>query len=622
MTLPMTLTEKIIARAAGVSEVCPGQEVWAIADRLIMNDSSGPRRIAALIEQLGGVQDHSRVVLVSDHFVPAANVRHAKILATTRSWAREQGIAAFHEYRGILHNLVLEDRLVEPGMLLVGADSHTTTAGAMGAVAVAVGSTELATVLATGQVWLRVPETVRFDLDGELAPWIDVRDITMRILGDMSSDFALYRAIEYGGSQVSRMALQDRLVLSNQGIEMGAKNAVVIPDATLEREIADRGESGAPALQPDDDARYCARHHYDLGELVPLVAAPPSPDNVAPAASFENVSIDMAWLGSCAGGRHADLRAAAQVVRGRRAAVPFLITPATQAIYHACLSDGTLETLVAAGAMVLPPGCGACAGIHAGVQGPGERVMATATRNFSGRMGSRQAEVFLGSPYTVAASAVAGRVIDPRDVVGEHDRGGRLRRSRTGYGPPVDDSRPGAAAATAPLTGAAEASHLRGRAWVFGPGITTDDILPGQYLERSNDEVAAFVMAGRDPELAGKIQPGDFLVAGANFGAGSGRESAPYAIRNAGIAGIIAPSFGRVFFRNAINIGLTPVIVDHIDGIETGDVLTVDIEQRTVISERTGEVREIRNLTGISRDILRAGGIVPYTLARQQSAGK
>lgn len=164
--------------------------------------------------------------------------------------------------------------------------------------------------------------------------------------------------------------------------------------------------------------------------------------------------------------------------------------------------------------------------------------------------------------------------------------------------------------------------QLRGRAWVFGPGITTDDILPGQYLDRSNDEVAAFVMAGRDPELAGKIQPGDFLVAGANFGAGSGRESAPYAIRNAGIAAIIAPSFGRVFFRNAINIGLPPIIVDHVDGIATGDLLTVDFERRIVTGERDDEAREIRNLTGISLDILRAGGIVSYTVARQREAAR
>ena len=434
--IAMTLTEKIIARASGRAEVRPGQEVWATADRMIMNDSSGPRRIAGLVEELGGIWDKERVVAVSDHFIPAANVRHAKILRTTREWAVQKDIAAFYEYRGILHNLVLQERLVAPGMLLVGADSHTTTAGAMGAVAVPVGSTELATVLATGQIWLRVPETVRIDLDGALPDRVDIRDITMRILGDTRGDFALYRAIEYGGSFVETMSLEQRLVLSNQGIEMGAKNAVVTHTAALARELSQNPPPGSSSnghrasldtynpedterWRPDRGAEYQARYCYDIAEMVPMVAAPSSPDNVAPADSFDDSPIDMAWLGSCAGGRHADLVAAAEIVRGKTVKIPFLVTPATQAtqaIYQACIADGTLATLASAGATMLPPGCGACAGIHAGVQGKSDRVIATATRNFSGRMGSRDSRVYLGSPYTVAASAVAGRLIDPREI--------------------------------------------------------------------------------------------------------------------------------------------------------------------------------------------------------------
>lgn len=393
----MTATEQVIARAAGVASVRAGDEVWATADRMIMNDSSGPRRIAGLVEELGGLWDASRVVVVSDHFVPAANLRHAEILGATRSWAASQGVAAFYEYRGILHNLVIEERLVEPGMLLVGADSHTTTAGAVGAVAVAVGSTELATVLATGQVWLRVPETIRVELTGALPPRVAVRDVTMRLLGDLGTERALYRAVELGGAFVDAATVEERVVLSNQGIELGAKNAIV----------------AGPAAR---DARYAEVRAYDVSELEPLVAAHPSPDNVAPAASFADVAVDMAWIGSCAGGRGEDLRAAAEVLAGRTVRVPTLVTPATAAIYRSCLADGTIATLAAAGATVMPPGCGACAGIHAGVQGAGDRVVATATRNFPGRMGSRDAEVFLGSAYTVAASAVAGRIADPREV--------------------------------------------------------------------------------------------------------------------------------------------------------------------------------------------------------------
>lgn len=409
----MTLTEKIIAHAAGLEQVSAGDEVWATADRVIMNDSSGPRRFDKLVAELGGPWDPRRLVIVSDHFVPAANVRHASILKQTRSWAKDAGVDAFYEYEGILHNLVLQERLVRPGMLLVGADSHTCTAGAAGAVAVPVGSTELATVIATGQIWLRVPATHRIELKGSLGPSVAIRDLTMAMLGRHSCEFALYQAIEYGGPAIEHLALEERLVLSNQGIEMGAKNAIVVPEGGV-LDDEDR-QSGRP-ISPDADAIYVSENTYDLGELEPMVAIHPSPDHVVTAASLPSTAVDMAWLGSCAGGRAADLRAAAAILRGKRARIPLLVTPATRAIYAECLGDGTVSTLVEAGATVLPPGCGACAGIHAGVQGSGDRVIATATRNFPGRMGSRQAEVYIGSAFTVAASALAGRVLDPREA--------------------------------------------------------------------------------------------------------------------------------------------------------------------------------------------------------------
>ena len=391
-----TLTERIIGRAAGRA-VRPGDEVWATADLMIMNDSSGPRRIAGLVDELGGVQDPSRVVLVSDHFVPAANLRHAAILKQTRTWARHQQVGAFHEYDGILHNLVIERGLAGEGMLVVGADSHTTTAGALGAVAVAVGSTELATVLVTGQVWLSVPETIRVELHGALPAWCDARDVTMRLLGDHGTRFALGRALELGGSWVTGLDVEGRLVLSNQGAEMGAVNAIVDGEG--------RGEGGA----------WASVHRYDVATLEPLVATPPSPSSVSPAAAIHDV-VDMAWIGSCVGGRASDLRAAARILAGRTVAVPTLVTPATRRIHEACLADGTLAALSAAGCTLLPPACGACAGVHAGVQGEGDRVIATATRNFPGRLGSRDASVYLGSAYTVAASALHGRITDPRTV--------------------------------------------------------------------------------------------------------------------------------------------------------------------------------------------------------------
>jgi 3-isopropylmalate/(R)-2-methylmalate dehydratase large subunit len=412
----MTLTEKVVARAAGLDHVRAGEEVWVTADRMIMNDSSGPRRLASLVEELGGLWAPERVVVASDHFVPASNVRHAEILKTTRDWSNSTGVHNFFEYEGILHSLVLQDRLVHPGMLLVGADSHTTTAGAMGAVAVAVGSTELATVLATGQLWLRVPDTVHIDLSGLLSAFVDMRDVTMMLLGALGSRVASYRAIEYAGSFVDALAIEERLVLTNQGVAMGAKNAVVVPTDTLEHDLGDLVRGVAPAT-PDADAHYAQRHHFEVSKLEPLVALPPSPANIAKPGDVADVDLHMAWIGSCVGGRGADLRAAAEVVAGRQVRIPLLVNPATRAIYQDCANDGTLATLVAAGATIMSPGCGACAGVHAGVQGPGDRVIATATRNFAGRMGSRDSQTYLGSAYTVAASALRGRITDPREVM-------------------------------------------------------------------------------------------------------------------------------------------------------------------------------------------------------------
>ena len=416
----MTLTEKIIARAAGLDYVQPDNEVWVTPDRMVMNDTSGPRRIAGLIEELGGLQDKEKVILASDHFIPPANIRQANILKTTRDWAAAQELPHFFEYEGVLHNLLLQKWLVLPGMLLVGADSHTVTAGAAGAVAVAVGSTELATVLATEQIWLKVPQTILIQLDGSLPALVDMRDITMHILQDQKSQFALYRAVEFSGDFIETLGIEERLVLSNQGIEMGAKNAIVIPTEKLLNTINEAGINLPLApVYPDSDATYESTWQYSVSEMIPLVALPHTVDNIMPAAEVLNGSIDIAWIGSCVGGRYADLRSAAKVLKGKKARVPLLVNPATHEIYRRCLDDGTLEILLDAGAIIQPAGCGACAGLHSGIVAEGENIITTATRNFRGRMGSRESGIYLASPFTVAATAVAGRVMDPREIMAE-----------------------------------------------------------------------------------------------------------------------------------------------------------------------------------------------------------
>ena len=412
-----TLTEKVIARASGLEEVSAGEEVWARADRIIMNDTTGPRRIAGLIEELGGVQDRDRIVLASDHFVPPANLRQAEILKTTRDWARSQELPHYFEYQGVLHNLVLQESLVLPGMLLVGADSHTVTAGAMGAVSVAVGSTELATVIATGEVWLRVPQGIRIELNGELSPWVEMRDVTMHLLSEYRSDFALYSGVEFGGSFTDDLDLEDRLVLSNQGIEMGSKNSTVVPSQRLLAHIEAAGiEEQFSPIYPDPDANYAVEYEIDVGNLEPLVALPHAVDNLVAANEVQDGRMDVAWIGSCVGGRYADLKAAAEVLRGKQASIPLLVNPATHAIFQRAAEDGTMQVLLDSGAVFQPAGCGPCAGLHSGILAADERVITTATRNFRGRMGSLDSGIYLASPYTVAASAVAGRVVDPREV--------------------------------------------------------------------------------------------------------------------------------------------------------------------------------------------------------------
>ena len=414
----LTLSEKLIARAAQRETVTPGEEVWAIADRMIMNDSSGPRRIAKLIEELGGVWDRDRVVLVSDHFTPAANRRHAEILETTRTWARDNQIKHFYEFEGVMHNLMLDRWLVQPGMLLIGADSHTISAGAMGAFATPVGSTELATVLATGKIWLRVPQTIRIELEGELGRCLTLRDVTMKILSDFSASFATYRSLEYGGSFVEKLTMEQRLVLANQGIEMGAKNAVVEPSEWMFEAMEKAGiQQQCTPLYPDKDAQYLQTLQYDLNQLEPMVAAPHSPDNVVPISDVGSPDLSAAWMGSCVGGRLTDIRVMAQLLQGKRVRIPTTIVPATQEIYQASIKEGLLGTLVQAGCNIQSPGCGACAGLHSGILGPDDTIISTGPRNFAGRMGSRQAKIFLGNPYTLAASAIAGKIIDPREVL-------------------------------------------------------------------------------------------------------------------------------------------------------------------------------------------------------------
>ena len=418
-----TLVEKIIARACGRDSVRAGEIVTAGIDLLLMHDSGGPRRVASRLERLGArVWDPEKVVLVSDHFVPAVDLESAEILALTRRWAREQGVRHY-DMVGICHVVLQEHGHVQPGMFCVGGDSHSPSGGAFGAFMVGLGATDITGALATGETWLRVPGTTRVELAGTLAAGVSAKVVMLMLCAEhgMGNDGEVF---EYTGAAVHAMPMHERLTLCNMAAELGADTGIIAPDAATLAALEEAGRPFAGGIddwQGDDGAAYSAVHRYDAAGLAPHIAAPHSPANSHPVGEFEPVRITQAYIGACTGAKLADLRMAAEVLKGRRVAAGtrLLVAPASTAMTAQAAAEGTLATLTGAGAILLPTGCGACAGMGAGMLAAGEVCLSTTARNFKGRMGSAQAEVYLGSPYSVAAAAVKGTICDPRELLGE-----------------------------------------------------------------------------------------------------------------------------------------------------------------------------------------------------------
>jgi 3-isopropylmalate/(R)-2-methylmalate dehydratase large subunit len=422
MAAPATLAEKILARASGTPSVRPGQIVICAVDLLMMHDSGGPRRVASRLQQLGAkVWDPDKVVVVSDHFVPATDLDGAEILALTRRWAREQGVRHYDGI-GICHVVLQEHGHVQPGMFCVGGDSHSPSGGAMGAWMVGVGATEVTGVLVTGEIWIKVPQTARIECSGALGAGVSAKDIMLHLCArlGMNNDPLVF---EYGGPAVRAMSMAERFVLCNMAAELGAETGIVAPDAVTLHALAAAGrpfDGDLSRWRSDPDASFAATHVVDTAALPPQVAAPHSPANSAGIDQIERgIPIDQAYIGACTGAKLSDLRMAAAVLKGRKVAAGtrLLIAPASTAMTAAAAADGTLQILTAAGAILLPSGCGACAGMGAGMLAAGETCIASTARNFVGRMGSAQAQVWLGSPYTVAASAVRGAISDPRELL-------------------------------------------------------------------------------------------------------------------------------------------------------------------------------------------------------------
>ncbi len=421
-----TLVEKIAAKASGRADARAGDLVTAEVDLCFAHDSSGPRRWAPMLAELGrGLWDASKVVIASDHYVPAVDAESAAILSLTRRFAADHGVARFYDMEGIGHMLLAERGLVQPGMLVAGGDSHTPMAGAFGAYAAGYGATDMAAIAATGRTWLQVPATIRINLSGHLGEGVTAKDVMLLLCRTLGMDNA-FRAIEFAGPTVEAMSMPERLVLTNMAAELGAETGIVAPDATTFSWLREAGapvadEAAARAWTSDSDAEYEAVHAFDAGALEPMIALPHSPANSVPVGETEGRTIDQAYIGACVGAKLEDLHMAARVLAGHRIApgLRLLVAPASSRVTQAAAEDGTLAILMAAGATLMPSGCGACAGMGAGLLADGEVCISSTNRNFKGRMGHAGAEVYLGSPYSVAAAAVAGRIVDPRGYLGQ-----------------------------------------------------------------------------------------------------------------------------------------------------------------------------------------------------------
>ena len=410
--MPRTLAQKLVARAAGRAAVTPGEIVTCNVDLAMVHDSSGPRRLKPGLERLGAkVWDPSKVVVITDHYVPAYDDESRKIIQVARDWVKEAGVDAFYDAQGICHVVLPERGHLRPGMFAVGGDSHSPTGGAFAAYMFGVGATEMLGVMVTGEIWLKVPHTIAMDFDGRLRPGVSAKDVMLFLIGRFGMDGGRYQAVEYRGPAIRALSMQERMTLCNMTAELGGQTGLIASDETTLKYLG-KGE----VWESDPGAPVLAHHKFDADELAPQVAAPHSPANTRAVGEFRE-KVDLAYIGACTGAKLEDLRMAASVLKGRKAKVKLLVAPASLRDQQAAAKEGTLGILLDAGAELLANSCGMCAGYGAHLLPDNAVAVSTTARNFKGRMGSPSAQVYLASPYTVAASAVAGRIADPRELL-------------------------------------------------------------------------------------------------------------------------------------------------------------------------------------------------------------
>jgi 3-isopropylmalate/(R)-2-methylmalate dehydratase large subunit len=626
-----TFAEKALARAAEKKDARAGEILTVRPQRILSHDNTAA--IAQIFRcELGAqkVQDPSRLIVVLDHASPPPTAKHAQNHAEARAFVRAQSIRDFFDIgRGICHQVVAEEALLLPGQVILGADSHTTHHGWMGAFGAGVGRSEVAALWSTGSLWLRVPHSMRIVLTGSLRPGVTSKDLCLALIGELGADGGLYLSVEFEGPGLRTLSLESRMVIPNVMAEFGVKNAYLAPDDSVFDYLAarpsgraSRSEAEVSALFPDPGAEYLAEYEVDLGAVEPLVAAPHGVDQRRTLAEAGGRPIDMAFIGTCTNGRLEDLRAAAHVLRGKKVArgTRLLVNPASVEVYRAAVQEGILGELLDAGAVIGVPGCGPCMGNHLGIPAAGEVVFSTANRNFKGRMGQPESEIYLGSPALVAMGAVLGRIpsLEEYSASAKGLPGGFIQLLRGKDVRAVRDGNPKSSAAPAPGTQRTE-FHADGKAWVYGDNVNTDQIFPGKYTYtlRAPEEIAAHALEDLDPDFARTSEPGDVIFAGRNMGCGSSREQAVTCLTGRGVRAVVASSFARIFYRNAINQGLAAIVCpEAVAAARRGDPVRVDLERGEVLLP-AGKFSFPAFPPNV-RELLAAGGLIPFLIAEKK----
>ncbi len=567
--------ERVLSRACG-RPVRSGEYALANIDLALSHEASW--RAIAQFEELGTpIFDAKKLVFVLDHRVPAESVETARTHKRIREFAKNHGIRNYDINAGICHQVVIEEGLAREGMLVAGTDSHTPTCGAVGAVGVGIGATEMAGVWSTGKLWLKVPKTTRIEIKGRFRNCVGAKDLALMLIGRLGPSYADYKAIEFCGEALEEMSVSSRMTLCNMATELGAKTAY------FTREKSDCED----ALE------------FDISALAPQVALPDSVENAVGVEEAEGQPIDQAFLGSCVNGRLEDIEDACRILEGRRVhdGVRLLVSPASWKVYSEALEKGYISTIIASGGLVLNPGCSACLGQHQGMLAEGESCISSSNRNFAGRMGAKDAKIYIASPATVAASAIAGKIADPRHA------GSKVQYRRRGKrGGPRKIANRAIAMTSSP-------NAQGGRTWRLGDNVDTDTIYPGQFLRFTDEkEMAKHAFGLVAPGFSSEVRKGDLIIAGANFGCGSSREQAAICIRACGITTIIARSFSRIFFRNCVNLGIAPVSCERVR--ELGNVDRLDLrEGRIYEGEKTFECEKMPQFIV---DIIEGGGLIEY----------